>query len=162
MNTQYKNSDTPFGQYMTRFTNPNAINAPESDYLYTAVSQLPNAGMGLFTAIKIYKEEILSCYTGEIITQAEAKIRAAAGQDRYFINLPDHTVMDSMSVIGFAKFANDAAAFPTNDFRNNARITLDEVGHPVLTAMRNIKSGEEIFCSYGKRYWKKHSFSADS
>ena len=40
----------------------NNINAPESDYLYVQTSQLPNAGKGLFTAITIYKEEIISYF----------------------------------------------------------------------------------------------------
>ena len=138
-------------------TSSNTINAPESDYLYTETSQLPNAGLGLFTAIPIYKDEIISVYNGEIISQSEAKARAVAGQDRYFINLPDNSVMDSQHIEGKAKYANDAAAFRPSSFRNNAQITLDDFGQPVLTAIRNIKSGEEIFCSYGKRYWKAHA-----
>ena len=35
---------------------PLEINAVESDYLYTNVSNIINAGKGLFTAIPIYKK----------------------------------------------------------------------------------------------------------
>jgi len=35
------------------------IDADEADYLYVSLSQLPNAGNGLFTAIDIYKDEVI-------------------------------------------------------------------------------------------------------
>ena len=38
----------------------NIIEAPASDYLYIETSQIKNAGKGLFTAIDIYKDEIIS------------------------------------------------------------------------------------------------------
>lgn len=117
---------------------------------------MPNAGNGLFTAIDIYKDEIIAVYTGVIIDQGEAKNRAGAGLDRYFINLPDGSVMDSMPMEGFAKYANDASAFGSTAFRNNAQIILDQSGNPAISAKRKIKKGSEIFCGYGRRYWKKH------
>lgn len=40
----------------------NKIQAEESDYLYIQTSQLPNSGKGLFTAIDIYKDEIISIF----------------------------------------------------------------------------------------------------
>ena len=87
-----------------------AINAPESDYLYLGISQLPNAGNGLFTAIQIYKGERVSVFKGEILSLAAAMLRAANGNDRYFINLPDGKILDSMNVTCFAKYANDVNA----------------------------------------------------
>lgn len=42
----------------------NAIESSESDYLYKALSQLPNSGNGLFTAINIYKDETISIFQG--------------------------------------------------------------------------------------------------
>ncbi len=59
-------------------------------------------------------------------------------------------------VNGFAKYANDAQAFENGKFKNNAIITIDDEENICLVAKRNIKEGEEIFCGYGKRYWKKH------
>jgi len=38
------------------------IEAEESDYLYTDPSQIPNAGLGLFTAIKLFKEEQIAVF----------------------------------------------------------------------------------------------------
>ena len=52
------------------------IEAEESDYLYTDHSQIPNAGLGLFTAIKLFKGEQIAVFEGELLTHAEAKHRA--------------------------------------------------------------------------------------
>ena len=43
-----------------------------------------------------------------------------------------------------------------SDYKNNAKITLDENENVCLIAIKKIKSGEEIFCDYGTNYWKKH------
>jgi len=134
----------------------NSIEALESDYLYIQASQLKNAGNGLFTAINIYKHEIISLFKGEILSTIQAELRARSGKDKYFINMVNGTIMDSMKVNCFAKYANDAEGFLKSDFKNNADISLDEEGNVCLIAKRNIKSGLEIFCGYGKVYWKKH------
>ena len=62
--------------------NTNTIEASESDYLYTGLSQLPNSGNGLFTAISIYKDEVISLFKGEILTDLQAKLRAKKGNDK--------------------------------------------------------------------------------
>ncbi|MDQ3047538.1 MAG: SET domain-containing protein [Bacteroidota bacterium] len=134
----------------------NEINAPESTYLYTGPSKLPRSGNGLMTAIDIYKGEIIARYKGEILTDSVAKVRALKGEDQYFITLLDGRIMDSKKVKCFAKYANDATGYENSKVKNNASISLDEEGNVCLIATRKIKSGEEIFCSYGKSYWKKH------
>ena len=65
------------------------IDADESDYLYSEESQIPSSGKGLFTAIPIYKDEVISIFDGENISDEEAKRRATSGEDGYFVNLPD-------------------------------------------------------------------------
>jgi SET domain-containing protein len=134
----------------------NIIEAPESDYLYIEASQIKNAGKGLFTAIDIYKDEIISLFKGEIIDNKEAAIRAQQNKDRYFINLLDGTIMDSMHTDCYAKYANDAEGLSESNFKNNAAITLDDDNNVCIKATKNIEYGEEVFCSYGKPYWKKH------
>ena len=76
--------------------------------------------------------------------------------DKYFINMINGSIMDSMHVDCFAKYANDAEGYMKSDFKNNAKIGLDEDNNVCIIAKRNIKSGVEIFCGYGKEYWKKH------
>lgn len=134
----------------------NKIQAEESDYLYVQTSQLPNSGNGLFTAITIYKDEIIAIFKGEVLSHSEAEIRIQNGTDAYFMNLLDGTILDCMHTDGFAKYANDANGFSKSNFKNNAKIALDENNNVCLMAIRKIKSGEEIFCDYGKNYWKKY------
>jgi SET domain-containing protein len=135
----------------------NTIEALESDYLYIQPSQIENAGKGLYTAIAIYKNETISLFKGEIITNKEAKKRVKQNNDRYFINLLDGSIMDSMDTDCFAKYANDAEGISNNSFKNNAEITLDDDDNVCIKAIKAISSGQEIFCSYGKPYWKKHN-----
>ncbi len=132
------------------------IEAPESDYLYIQDSQITNAGKGLFTAIDIYPNEIISIFKGEILTDNEAQKRVSEGNDRYFINMLDGSILDSMNVDCFAKYANDAEAFSKLEFKNNSKITLDDDDNVCIVATKKIKSQQEIFCSYGVKYWKKH------
>ena len=137
-------------------TDQDTIQALESDYLYVATSQLPNSGKGLFTAITIYKDEIISEFKGEIVSDVEAEIRMKNGTDQYFMNLLNGSILDCRNTDCFAKYANDANGFSKSAFKNNAKITLDENQNVCLIAIRKLKSGEEIFCDYGKKYWKKH------
>ena len=132
------------------------IEAPESDYLYIQDSQITNAGKGLFTAIDIYPNEIISLFKGEILTDKDAQKRVSEGKDRYFINMLDGSILDSMHVDCFAKYANDAEAFSILEFKNNSKITLDDDDNVCIVATKKIKSQQEIFCSYGVKYWKKH------
>lgn len=130
------------------------IEAKEQDYLYIKDSQIPDAGSGLYTAIPIYKDEVISIFRGKILSDKEAKRRASMGEDAYFINLPDGTIMDSMKVNGFAKYANDASGLVVTTHKNNSKITLDEDGKVCIVATRKISAGAEIFCGYGHGYWK--------
>jgi len=136
-------------------TNADTIDALESDYLYKNQSQLTDSGNGLFTAIEIYKDETVAVFRGELLTDIEAEERAKVGNDKYFINLLNGSIMDSMNVKCFAKYANDAKGYPNSKFENNTGIALDDNGDVCIKALRNIKANEELFCSYGKRYWKK-------
>jgi SET domain-containing protein len=132
----------------------NSIAAKEVDYLFKQTSQIPDAGKGLFTAITIYKNEIIAVFEGEILTDMEAKKRAKKGNNNYFISMLDGSILDSRKTDCFAKYANDALGLVGSNFKNNAKIMLDENNRVCLQATRKIKSGEEIFCNYGKRYWQ--------
>ncbi|MES2617141.1 MAG: SET domain-containing protein-lysine N-methyltransferase [Bacteroidota bacterium] len=133
---------------------PEKIDAPESDYLYTETSTIADAGQGLFTAISIYKNEIVSLFKGEILSNEEADSRSKNNDDAYFVSMINGDIMDSKHVDCFAKFANDAEGAAVTRAKNNTVITIDESQKVCLVATRNIKAGEEIFCGYGKRYWQ--------
>lgn len=133
------------------------IEAKEQDYLFVKESQIPGSGDGLFTAIPVYRCEVIAKFKGKILSDKEAQIRVTKGEDAYFINMPDGTILDSMRVKCFAKYANDAVGLVKTKYKNNSKITLDEDGHVCVVASRKILVGEEIFCSYGGNYWKKYS-----
>lgn len=133
----------------------NSIDAQESDYLYKCKSHIPGSGRGLFTAIDIYKDEIIARFDGEILSDKQAAKRKHAGKDQYFINMPDGSTLDSMHSECFARFANDANGKTFSDFKNNCRIVLDVNGNVCIQATRKIEANEELFCSYGRKYWKQ-------
>lgn len=133
---------------------PDNIHAKESDYLYLKDSKIIGAGSGLFTSIQIYKNEVISLFKGEILSDKEAAIRAENKLDGYFINMLDGSIMDSMHIKCFAKYANDSEGFKITKWKNNSKIALDENNKVCLVATRDIKINEEIFCGYGKAYWK--------
>lgn len=133
-----------------------SIDSEESDYLFIQESNLKDAGLGLFTAIDIFKDEIISVFKGEVLSQKQAKIRVLKKEDRYFMNLPNGSVFDTSLTDCFAKYANDADGFSKSDFTNNAIIKLEDTNKICLVAKRKIKAGEEIFCAYGQKYWDKH------
>jgi uncharacterized protein len=62
--------------------------------LYIQDSQITNAGKGLFTAIDIYKDEIISFFKGEILTEIEAEKRVKLGNDKYFMNMLNGSILD--------------------------------------------------------------------
>ena len=135
---------------------PEKIDAKETDYLYVKKSQIPNTGNGLYTALPIYENEIISIFKGEILQDKEAEKRAKNGADAYFINMLDGTIMDSMNVKCFAKYANDVVGLVKTKFIINAIITIDDDENVCLVTTRDIQKDEEIFCSYGNNYWENY------
>ncbi|WP_299252809.1 SET domain-containing protein [uncultured Cytophaga sp.] len=134
---------------------PDSIEAKEKDYLYIQTSQLPNAGNGLFTSIDIFKDEVISLFKGESLSDKEAAKRAKNKEDGYFINMLDGTILDSKNTFCFAKYANDSQGLKKTAYVYNAEISLNDEEEVCLVALKKIKKGEEIFCSYGKKYWQK-------
>ncbi len=139
----------------------NSIEAQEADYLYINTSQLPNAGKGLYTAIDIYKDEVISLFKGPILSNRQVENRVEKNKDAYFIKMLDGSIMDSMQTHCFAKYANDAVGYTKSVFKNNSKIVIDEHGMVCIMATKRIKTNTEIFCGYGKAYWKKHGASQE-
>jgi len=134
------------------------------EYLYTGASQITNAGDGLFTAIDIYKGEIISEFKGEVLTYQQSLERKKESGDDYFMDLPNGKVLDCKRTNGFAKYANDAEGFGAGPHKNNARIEL-VYAKVCLVATKNIKANSEIFVGYGKNYWNnfktKHAMTEE-
>lgn len=133
-----------------------AILADERAYLFTGPSQIAGSGKGLFTAVQIYKDEVIAVFKGRILSAVVAKQKAALRQDAYFINMPDGTIMDCNRSFCFAKYANDASGFKKSALKNNAVITLNEDDEVCLVALTDIHAGAEVCCSYGRKYWQNY------
>ena len=122
----------------------------EEDYLYIKPSQIPNAGFGLYTAIKLLKGDIIAVFNGEVLDALEFKKRYALQEDDYFMNLPNGHTLDCRHTAGYAKMANDCM---NSQFKQNAIITINN-NQVVLVANKTINMHNEIFTSYGKKYWE--------
>jgi uncharacterized protein len=55
----------------------------------------------------------------------------------------------------FAKYTNDAKGLVKTGSGLNSVITLDDNNRVSLVAIRDIRTGEELFFSYSKSYWRK-------
>jgi SET domain-containing protein len=139
----------------TKTKDNGAIEAAESDYLYVGASGIPHAGDGLFTAINIYKDEVISLFLGESLSAGEAQLRKARGEDAYFISMPNGITLDSANTPCFARYANDPGGYVKSGNKTNCKIAFDESGRVCIIASRAIRAHEEIFCSYGSSYWKQ-------
>ena len=56
----------------------NSIEALESEYLYTDLSQIAGSGNGLFTAIDIFKDETIAVFVGELLSVVEMTATSSA------------------------------------------------------------------------------------
>lgn len=127
----------------------------ERDGLTIAKSQLPGAGWGAYAWREYKKNEQLGEYLGRELTPEEAEV----SKSHYLMDTPDgEHVIDAKDAWrnGFSLIAyvndltrdNKKAGFSYNsEFREgkNNDIWLD--------AIKPIHKGDEIFASYGKKYW---------
>lgn len=117
-------------------------------------SQLPGAGMGLFTTKDIKKGCKIIEYRGEIIDWKEYCKRVKEDKDGYLAYISRKKCIDAYNTPQYkARYANDAEGLIKNKkFKNNAeyQIINDKV---YIVATRDIRAGEEIFVSYSKEYW---------
>jgi SET domain-containing protein len=116
-------------------------------------SSLPNAGNGLFVKIDFKKGEMITEYKGRRRTWAQVENDADNG---YIFHIDDDNVIDAQKNVNtFGRYANDAAGLHrVSGLRNNAEY-IEESNRVFIRATRNIKAGNEVFVSYGKRYWKQ-------
>lgn len=131
------------------------------DSLKVAPSTIDGAGKGLFTTVPIPKGAIVCYYSGyrhHYQSQKRLKDR------RYIMKLQNGWPKFDRKNDGFvdalptknvlARFIND----PRLDERCNVafeHIKEPDIWHCPVVAQRDIISGEELFVSYGNRYWSE-------
>jgi SET domain-containing protein len=115
-------------------------------------SQLPGAGMGLFTKTDIPKGGRIVEYAGR--RKKWKDVKHLDGHNGYLLRLSRTTAIDAKPKrSGMGRYANDAMGISrVAGLRNNAEYLI--YGNRVfIEATRNIRKGEEIFVGYGKEFW---------
>ncbi|KAL7529930.1 hypothetical protein ACHAXR_004822 [Thalassiosira sp. AJA248-18] len=122
------------------------------DSLKVAPSTIPDAGKGLFATSHIPKGVNVCYYTGyrhHYQSQKRLKNR------EYILNLQNDGFVDPFPTKDvLARFIND----PKNEDQCNVKFEyIEEPGiwYCPVVAQRDIAAGEEVFISYGPRYWSE-------
>lgn len=122
------------------------------EHLEVKESQIPNAGLGLFTKVDIKKGEFIVEYKGKITTWKAADHMDGDNPFLFYVN-EDHVIDASKNKKSVAKYANDAKGLTKiKGFTNNAEFYEEDLKVFIL-ATKNIKAGMEIFVDYGPDYW---------
>jgi len=128
----------------------------ENQYLFIKKSQIPNAGLGLFTIKSIPINCIFSVFHGVVVSKNEF---TQTNLNSHCIRINDDFVFDYSNHDGFAKFANDANFGSTKFTNNSVIITHNNI--PKLCSTKIIYPGEEIFVEYGEEFWNGHNKMLD-
>jgi SET domain-containing protein len=119
-------------------------------------STIPNAGSGLFAAVKIKKGEIIGELGGRLV-------RDDHDDNGYLAELPrcalkhvrPYKMIDSVANAGHVSRINFAPSEINGRKTNFQNATIEEKCKPpfvVFTALRDIEPDEEIWASYGPNY----------
>ena len=116
------------------------------------LSQLPNAGKGLFATEFIPKNTRIVEYKGKITTWKE--VDDNDGNNGYIYYVKRHHVIDASGhPSALARYANDAKGLQrVKGIKNNSEY-VEEGLKVFIEAKRDMPAGEEILVEYGKEYW---------
>ena len=115
---------------------------PDDTYRPKVVIKRSSAGLGLFAAEDIPKEQLIIEYTGDRISDDEANERGG----RYLFAVTPELVIDGSGRENTARYINHGC-------KPNAEAEHDEEDDRIyIRACKNIKPGEEITYDYGKEY----------
>lgn len=117
--------------------------------LRVGLTSLPGCSfLGLYTSRDFKMGDIVCKYVGKRMRTAEA---IKSKDKSYLMRLGEQSYVDAEPHKAvFARYINDCLN-PRGwnvEFVKNA-----ERGYALVVAVRNIACGEEVFVSYGKRYW---------
>jgi len=117
-------------------------------------SQLPKAGLGLYTTRPIKKGTKIIEYKGEIIEWKEYMKRVDRNEDGYLFYISRKRCIDAFPTPQYkARYANDAQGMVRlKGLKNNSDYEIID-NKCFIVSTRDIDAGEEIFVSYTKEYW---------
>lgn len=117
------------------------------------LSNIKDAGFGLFAKSTIKKGDLISEFTGELIDNNQVEILSSKRKMLYLIDWDENYTLDVEKSDCFAKYANDAEGLKlVKNLKNNSKISWYN-NKLFLEATKDIKQNEEIYVSYGKEYW---------
>ena len=102
----------------------------------------PGAGLGLFTTVPIKKGAFVIEYTGKKIPTKVADTLTT----RYLFQIDEKWTIDGSERKNIARYINHSCI-------PNCETEIDEHDRIIVTAMHNIKEGEELTYDYGKEYF---------
>ncbi|HTF21742.1 MAG TPA: SET domain-containing protein [Chryseolinea sp.] len=116
-------------------------------------SQLPDAGMGLYTTKTIPRGTRIVEYKGRRSKWKD--VRDEDGRNGYIFYINRNHVIDALPTKkALARYANDARGLArVKGMINNADYVVDGL-KAYIESKRDIPAGAEIFVDYGKDYWK--------
>lgn len=115
-------------------------------------SQIPNAGMGLYTEEAISAGTLIVEYTGEITTWDAVK-SDWKNMYIYFVN-DDHVINAKDQPESYGRYANDAQGLThSKNLSNNCEFANID-GRIYIKALKNIAANEELLVAYGEDYWE--------
>ncbi len=104
-----------------------------------------SAGLGLFATAPYQKGDLVTEYTGEVITEKEANRRGG----KYLFELNDNFTIDGKGRANLARYINHSC-------KPNCYPELNEDETKVfIFAKKKITPGEELTYNYGKDYFKE-------
>lgn len=121
-------------------------------YLYTKRSQIRDAGLGLFTRIKIPKGVCIVEYKGRLVKWVD--IKHEDGYNGYILRVNRSWAINAKPYKkALGRFANDARGIHRKEnLKNNAEYLL-EGDRCFIYSTREILPNAEILVSYGSAYW---------
>jgi len=116
-------------------------------------SNLPGAGMGLFTTVPIKKGTTIIEYKGKIMTWKEFCKKPEERNGYVFYVYSTHVIDAWGNKKALARYANDAKGIArVPGLSNNCEYHVYQ-RRCFIKAMKDIPAGAEILVDYGKEYW---------
>lgn len=138
-------------------TNHLYMHLEDSILIGEEIKEDEDPGKGVFTYISLKKGEMVTFYSGWIISRNDADLLRKENTHSHIITrtycvdsilgIETMSELNSFMYDGLGSFINDS------DEPNVEVVNVD--GHLLVKALRNIQSHEELYISYGKRYWEQ-------
>jgi hypothetical protein len=125
---------------------PNTQKLPDHHFKAVKVKR-GLAGLGLFAQEPIKKGEMIIEYIGNILNKEEADKKVTS---QYLFEITKNKTIDGSPRWNIARYCNHACAEAANAESSTKK------GRVIISAVKNIKEGEEIVYDYGEEFFKEH------